>query len=344
MPPFLLSLYHKRAPLSRGICHIGGDPIDLIIIPGFQNETGPARLLKIREAAPRLDLHYIDRKSVTAAMLRDCEVLYGNPPPELLAEAPNLKWHHLPSAGIEPYGDLTLYANRSVTLTNASGVYGAAIAEHVLGLALAMLRQLPYYVRQQAGGGWKRHPHMLELSGSSVLICGMGDLGRKAAEKFRVMGCRVLGVRKLFHDIPPGFADVYNLRHLDEAVREADIVVSCLPDTHETRGVFNSVIFENMRPSALFINVGRGSAVIEDDLAAALQNGVIAGAALDVFAEEPLPPDNPLRFMENVLITPHCSGASPLTHDRNYELFFDLLTRYAAKKRLYNIVDFFAGY
>ncbi|MDR0292634.1 MAG: D-2-hydroxyacid dehydrogenase [Oscillospiraceae bacterium] len=318
--------------------------IDLIIIPSIASETGPARLLKLREAAPRLELHYIESKSVTAAMLRDCEVLYGCPPPEMLREAGHLQWHHLPNAGVEPYGDLALYANRAVTLTNASGVYGVTIAEHVLGMALALLRQFPYYIRQQAEGGWKRHPHMRELAGSSVLVCGMGDLGRKAAEMFRVMGCRITGVRKLIHDIPPGFADVYNLSHLAEAVRGADIVVSCLPDTRETRGVFNATTFENMRPSALFINVGRGSAVAESDLAAALERGVIAGAALDVFETEPLAPDSPLRSMENVFLTPHCSGASPLNHDRNYELFFDLLTRYMAGKRLYNTVDFFAGY
>ena len=277
-------------------------------------------------------------------MLRDCEALYGCPPPEFLSAARNLRWHHLPNAGIEPYGDLTLYGNRSVTLTNASGVYGAAISEHVLGMALALLRQLPYYVRQQAEGGWRRRPDMRELAGSTVLICGLGDLGLKTAEKFRVMGCRILGVRKLIHEIPSGFDEVYNLRRLTEAARGADIVVSCLPSTRETFGVFNSVIFENMRRSALFINVGRGASVVEADLAAALANGVIAGAALDVFAEEPLPPDSPLRHMENALITPHCSGASPQNHDRNYELFFDLLTRYTAGKRLYNTVDFFAGY
>ncbi|MDR0326074.1 MAG: D-2-hydroxyacid dehydrogenase [Oscillospiraceae bacterium] len=211
-------------------------------------------------------------------------------------------------------------------------------------MALAMLRQLPYYAKQQSMGTWKRHPDMRELSGSAVLICGMGDIGCKAAEKFRAMSCKISGVRKLFHDIPPGFDGVYGLHQLEEAVRGADIVVSCLPSTRETNGVFNAAVFTNMRPSALFINVGRGSAAVEADLIAALEKGVIAGAALDVFEEEPLPSNSPLRFMDNVLVTPHCSGASPFCCDRNYELFFDLLTRYVAKKRLYNIVDFFAGY
>jgi phosphoglycerate dehydrogenase-like enzyme len=301
-------------------------------------------LLKIREAAPRLDLHYIERKSLTAAMLRGCEALYGCPPPDLLCSAESLKWHHLPYAGIEPYGDLTFYANRSVTLTNARGVYSEPIAEHVLGMALAMLRQLPHYSRKQPGNGWERHPDMRELAGSTVLVCGMGGIGRKTAEMFRLMGCRVMGVRKVIHDIPPGITEMFNLRRLPEAVGQADIVISCLPSTRETRGVFNSAVFAKMRRTAIFINVGRGSAAVENDLIAALQSGVIAGAALDVFETEPLAPDSPLRPMENVLITPHCSGASPLNQDRNYELFFDLLTRYAAGKRLYNTVDFFAGY
>ena len=277
-------------------------------------------------------------------MMRDCEALYGFPPPELLREAPNLQWLHLPAAGVEPYGDLSLYANRSVTLTNAGGVYGAVIAEHTLGLALALLRQLPFFIRQQAEGCWKRRPDMFELSGSTVLVCGMGDLGRNVADRFRAMGCELLGIRKVIHDIPPGFAEVYSLPRLTEAVRHADFVINCLPSTNQTRGVFDAAVFQNMRPSAFFINVGRGSAVVEADLTAALQNGVLAGAALDVFDPEPLAPGNPLWAMENVIVTPHCAGASPLNHDRNFELFFDLLTRYAAKKRLYNIVDFFAGY
>jgi phosphoglycerate dehydrogenase-like enzyme len=289
-------------------------------------------------------MHYIERRNLTAETLRGCEALYGHPPPELLREAGNLRWHHLQSAGIEPYGDLTLYANRSVTLTNSSGVYGAAIAEHVIGMALAMIRQFPYYFKQQIKGRWDSHPDMRELSGSTVLICGMGDIGRSAAEKFRVLGCRVLGARKVIHDIPPGFAEVYSLSRLPEAVRAADIVVSCLPATRETVGVFNAAIFGKMRPGAVFINVGRGSAAVEADLIGALEKGTIAGAALDVFETEPLSPDSPLWGMDNVFITPHCSGASPFAADRCFELFFDLLTRYAASKRLYNIVDFFAGY
>jgi phosphoglycerate dehydrogenase-like enzyme len=317
--------------------------IDLIVIPGF-NETSPARLLKIQEAAPRLRLLFVERKSLTADAVRGCEVIYGYPPPELLREAEGLAWLHLPSAGIEPYGDLALYGNRSVTLTNSSGVYGAAIAEHVLGMALAMLRQFPFYIKQQAEGGWSWHAEMRELAGSRVLICGMGDLGRRCAEKFRALGCETAGVRKVIHDIPPGFSEVYGLNRLREAVGGAEIVVSCLPATRETVGVFNREIFTVMRPDAIFINVGRGSAVVERDLIDALERGRIAGAALDVFEDEPLPEDNALRRLENVMITPHCSGASPVNADRCFELFFDLLGRYIAGKRLYNTVDFFAGY
>jgi phosphoglycerate dehydrogenase-like enzyme len=318
--------------------------IDLFIIPGAVNSVSPARLLKLREAAPRFELYYAEESSLTASMLCDCEILWGAPPPKLLSSMKHLQWFHLPSAGIEPYGDLNLYANRSVTLTNSRGVYGATIAEHVLCMALSMLRQFPFYIKQQTQGGWERHPDMRELSGSTVLICGMGDLGRKTAEKFRLMGCKVLGIRKVIHDIPPGFAEVYTLRKLPQAVSQADIVINCLPATRETAGVFDAAVFENMCPSALFINVGRGLSVIENDLITALQNKSIAGAALDVFETEPLQADNPLRFMENVLITPHCSGASPLNSDRGFDLFYDLLTRYMAGRRLYNTVDFFAGY
>jgi phosphoglycerate dehydrogenase-like enzyme len=253
-------------------------------------------------------------------------------------------WHHLPNSGIEPYGDLSLYANRAVTLTNARGVYGKAIAEHVLGMALALLRQFPYYIRQQSGGGFTRHPEMRELSGSTVLVCGMGDLGKSVAAIFGKVGCTVLGVRRLVHEVPPGFADVYSLRSLPAALPRADVVVSCLPDTPATRGVFNAASFSLMKPSALFINVGRGSAVVEADLVDALTREVVTAAALDVFAEEPLPSGHPFRQLDNILLTPHSSSASPETADRSFSLFFDLLTRYISGRRLYNTVDFFAGY
>jgi phosphoglycerate dehydrogenase-like enzyme len=271
-------------------------------------------------------------------------VLYGCPPPELLRAALGLKWHHLPYAGAEPYNDLTLYANREVMLTNASGVYGGAVAEHILGMALAMLRQFPFYLRQQYLGEWEHHPEMGELYGAAVLICGTGDLGKAAAEKFRLFGCRVLGVRRLIMEKPPGFDEIFGLHELPKAVGMADIIISTFPNTRETAGVFNSAIFKKMRPSAIFINAGRGAAVVEADLIDALERNLIAGAALDVFESEPLAPDSPLRLMENVLLTPHCAGISPRNEERNYEMFCDLLTRYTAGRQLYNIVDFFAGY
>jgi phosphoglycerate dehydrogenase-like enzyme len=211
-------------------------------------------------------------------------------------------------------------------------------------MALSMLRQLPFYKQQQTTAEWEHHPDMQELSGSTVLICGMGNLGRTVAEKFRLMGCRIMGIRKVIHDIPHGFEEVYNLRMMPGVIGKADIIISCLPVTRETAGVFNADVFMKMRPSALFFNIGSAAAVAEDDLIAALQNSIIAGAGLDVFEQEPLAPNSPLRAMENVLLTPRCAGISPLAVTRNYELFFGLLERYVTKKRLHNTIDFFTGY
>lgn len=292
----------------------------------------------------RLDLRYVERKSVTSPLLQGCEAIYGCPPPELLKDAPNLRWHHLPYAGAEPYDDLTLYANKAVTLTNSSGVYGGVIAEHVLGMVLALLRQFPSYIKNMPLGDWEHHPEMGELFGSSVLICGMGDLGMSVADKLRLMGCKLFGIRRTYAGVPPGFGDVGGLDRLAEMAGRCDIVISALPSTRETSGVFNVSVFKKMRPHSLFINVGRGSAVVEDDLTDALERNMIAGAALDVFEHEPLAADSPLRRMENVLLTPHCAGVSPQNSDRAYEMFFDLLVRYISGRPLYNIVDFFSGY
>ena len=316
----------------------------LIIIPGTANALPPAKLLKIRESAPGFALHYMQNDSVTPGLLSETEIIFGCPRPETLCKAPRLGWLHLPFAGAGPYGDLRLYANQSVMLTNARGVYGAAAAEHVLGMALALLRRIPDYVRQQDRREWARQEESRELSGSSVLVAGMGDLGKNTAARFRAMGCRITGIRRNALERPPEADEIHPLHRLGALLPGAGIVINCLPATAHTEGVFNGDAFKAMRPGSIFINAGQGAAVVEPALMEALTSGRLWGAAIDAARREPLPGNHPFWTAPNLLISPRAAAASPLVSARNFELFLDLLARYTAGRSLYNRVDFFSGY
>lgn len=318
--------------------------MNLIVLPSIAFELSPARSLRLREAAPGYNIVYLEPNQLTPEHMAEAEILFGCPPPELLSCAPVLRWHHLPNAGVEPYSNLTLYANRTVTLTNASGVYGSVIAEHTLGMVLGLLRRLPDYARAQEREHWERHPDMRELSGSTVLILGLGDLGLHIARLFRAFDCKILGVRRNFLERPPEADEVYPPHALADILPRADIIINALPSTKDTRGIFNAEMFSRVKRGCVFVNVGRGDAVIQDDLIAALKSGDIWGAALDVTCPEPLLAGNELWSMENVFISPHSSGASRGNAERNYKLFMDLLTRFLSGRSLYNRVDFLAGY
>lgn len=318
--------------------------LNLLIIPNRIFTAGPAKLLAAQELVPHLTVEYKYAEQITEEMMVESEIIFGCPPPELLSLAVNLKWHHLPNAGIEPYGNLALYANRNVVLTNASGVFGLPIAEHVVGMFLALSRQFPYYVRNQTEHVWQRRNDVRELYGATVAILGLGDLGQTLAKRLSGFDCTLLGVRKNILNKPPFIQEVYTTRRMNEALSRADYVAACLPHTPETVGLMNEAAFNAMKPDSIFVNVGRGSLVVESALASALKENRIMGAGIDVADKEPLSPDSPLWDCENLLITPHGSSASPMTQERNFALFLELLERYINGKKMTNTVDFFRGY
>ncbi|MCL2030569.1 MAG: D-2-hydroxyacid dehydrogenase [Oscillospiraceae bacterium] len=307
-------------------------------------EPTPAMLLRIQEAAPGLTVRCAGRSAVTAEMMAAAEVIFGCPPPELLAAAARLRWMHITNAGIEPYGDLRLFAGRGVILTNAAGVYGTPIAEHGIGMLLALCRQFPYYVRQAGEREWLRREDVLEVCGGTAAVFGTGDLGRNLARRLKAFDCTVLGVRNNVMEKPPGIDELFPPHQKLEVLRRAQFVFSCLPRTPQTERVFDEAAFAAMPPRSVFINLGRGSAADHDALLRALTAGRLFGAGLDVTDPEPLPPESPLWGLENVLITAHSSAASGHTARRGVELFLRQLERWNAGKRLLNEVDFFRGY
>jgi phosphoglycerate dehydrogenase-like enzyme len=219
-----------------------------------------------------------------------------------------LRWIHVAAAGV----DKLLFPqlrDSDVVVTNARGIFDRPIAEFVLGSVLAHLKLMREGYELQRAHLW-RHRETWPLQGSRALVVGVGSIGREIARMLRAVDVEVTGAGRSARDGDPDFGTVIASSDLPEHVGSFDIVVNVTPLTDTTRNLFNRRVFAAMRPSAYFVNVGRGGSVVEDDLVAALQAGELAGAALDVFETEPLPPDSPLWDVPTLTISPHLAGDS----------------------------------
>lgn len=261
---------------------------------------------------------------------------------KVLAAAPALRWQHTPSAGVNHILTPT-FLERDIVLTNGAGVHAIPIAEFVLAFMLNHAKQLPKLQALQAQHYWKKDFELQELSSATLLIIGTGGIGQAIAQRASAFGMRVWGSRRNPQPLP-GFERVVGADEWRELLPEADYVVIATPLTPETKNLIDASALRLMRPSAYLINIARGAVVDEDALITALSEGWIAGAGLDTFCTEPLPPDSPFWSLPNVFVTPHCSGISPHSVQRTLELFLDNLTRYLAGTPLRNVVDKTAGY
>jgi phosphoglycerate dehydrogenase-like enzyme len=284
-----------------------------------------------------------DEKSLGAAA--DAEVAFGGNNPgrvrQLLDATPKLRWYHTVSAGVEnmPMPEL---ARRGIVLTNNSGSYDVQIAEHLIAFVFAASRGLHRYRDKQREREWRDHDHQ-ELRDATIVVFGMGSIGGEVARLASAIGMRVIGVRRRATP-EPGVGLVVPTERLAEVVAEADYLAITAPLTPATRGAISREVIARMKPTAWIMNIARGAIVDEPAMIDALQTKRIAGAALDVFATEPLPPSSPLWTLENVILTPHTSGDSPRVGDRTLTLFAENLRRYKAGEPLLNRVDYEAGY
>ncbi|HMQ32723.1 MAG TPA: D-2-hydroxyacid dehydrogenase [Chloroflexaceae bacterium] len=260
----------------------------------------------------------------------------------VLRRAPELRWVHTPSAGVEHL--LTpAVLERDLTLTNSAGVHAIPIAEFVLAFMLSRAKGLPEYRAAQAEARWARGLELRELYEATLLILGIGGIGGAIAERAAAFGMRVWGSRRSQRPTPHAERVVTG----DEwraLLPEADYVVVAAPLTPETRGMVDAAALAAMKPTAYLINIARGQLVDEAALAEALRAGRIGGAALDTFEQEPLPADSPLWGLPNVTITPHATANSPRMRERQIALFLDNLQRFRNGQPLRNVVDKAAGY
>lgn len=258
--------------------------------------------------------------------------------------APNLKWIQLTSAG----SDRLLqsgFVGKEVIVTTASGLHATPIGEYVLAVMLMFAKGAPRFFRAQLRREWARFMPS-ELCGKTVGIVGMGNIGREVARLSKAFGCRVLGIRRSARgrSSDANADEVLPPSDLPYLLRESDYVVLATPLTPETRGMIAEPQLRAMKPTAVLVNIARGPIVVEDDLVRALRERWIAGAALDVFEREPLPPESRLWDLENVILTPHISGGTEIYNQRAVAIFTDNIRRFLAGQPLRNVVDPSRGY
>jgi phosphoglycerate dehydrogenase-like enzyme len=236
-----------------------------------------------------------------------------------------------------------------VLLTNAQRIYGPEIAEHVIAMMLAFSRGLNVFMHEQSKAIWNpdaigEESRLWELSDKTILVVGLGGIGTEVARRAHALGMTVTATRASSREGPDFVSYVGLSGELLELAAKADVVVNSLPLTPQTTDLFNTAFFSAMKPTAYFINVGRGKSVVTDDLLTALLEGRIAGAGLDVTEPEPLPSDHPLWHQPNVIITPHISAGSDLRSERLWIVMRENLRRYVAGERMLSVVDIDRGY
>lgn len=302
----------------------------------------------LQEAAPGADLVPVASHQEALERLDGADALIGLCSAPLLERGEDVRWVQIYSAGAEDCVQLPEFAERKPLLTNMQHIAAPVIAEHVIALMLGLSRQLPAFRDAQHEGKWARDPDITEdmrvIQGKTMLVVGLGGIGTETARRAHALGMRITATRASKPEGPDFVAEVGLPDRLPELAAKADVVVNALPLTDDTAHLFDTELFRTMKNTALFINVGRGGTVVTDDLVAALENGLIAGAGLDVTDPEPLPGDHPLWKMPNVIITPHVATRSDLEGEARWRVVRENLRRYVAGEPMLSVVDPEKGY
>ncbi|SEH13508.1 Phosphoglycerate dehydrogenase [Natronorubrum sediminis] len=281
---------------------------------------------RLRDRLPDADVRQASSRREERELVRDAAVVVGRDlRPELLEAAENLQLFACSSAGVG-HLDLEAFRERGIAVTNASGVHGPNIAEHVIGWILMITRRLDEGMRRQERREWRHFQAMSDFHDSRVCVVGLGAIGQAILERLEGFGVETVGVR--YSPEKGGPADeVYGFEEIEEALVDVDYLVLACPLTDETRGLIGAAELETLPPHAVLVNVGRGPLVDTDELLSALRNEGLHAAALDVTDPEPLPEDHPLWGLGNVYITPHNSGYTPAYWDRVADILVENLER-----------------
>ncbi|MBM4218183.1 MAG: D-2-hydroxyacid dehydrogenase [Gammaproteobacteria bacterium] len=322
----------------------GWAPPGKIVVMG----ADAGRAAWMQEAAPGVAIVGAADRAAAVREAADADALIGECVPEIIAAGPRIRWVQRMYAGVERCLAIPAFVERGIVLTNMQKVAGSVMAEHVMALMFGLTRGLARYVPAQAAGEWANEAvpegRMWEVKGRTMLVVGLGGIGTEVAKRAHALGMTVIATRNSGTDGPDYVAEVGLADKLLPFAARADVIVSTLPLTPETRGLMNRAFFDAAKRGALFINVGRGGTVVTGELVAALNDGRLGGAGLDVTDPEPLPPDHPLWRAPNVIITPHVAAALEGNEVARWIIARENLRRYVAGGKLLSEVDLNKGY
>ncbi|MGM0602813.1 MAG: D-2-hydroxyacid dehydrogenase [Bacillota bacterium] len=304
---------------------------------------------KIKEELPEAEVVVAEEKHEQLQEITDTDIMVcvgSFSEKEVIEKAEKLKWIQTWSAGVD--GLLSdsikpLLTEKEILLTNMSGIHVDSLGEQVVGYLISFSRRFKDFFKQQQEHVWDKLKVDI-LRDKKLLIVGTGAVGTAIAVRASAFGMEIDGIKRDPSIIPDGFDRVYPPEELEKRLAEADFVAAAVPLTEDTRDMFNQRLFSIMKESSYFINIARGEVVVEEDLIRALEDGVIAGAALDVYREEPLPEDSPLYDLENLILTPHVGGLFPDYNKRAVGVFTSNIDRFKNDRELINIINYQLGY
>lgn len=307
----------------------------LVVIP-----MTPEQKKHLEQILPGAEPVYTSYTKVTEAQVQQAAIILGNVPADMIQASENLAWLHLNSAGYEPYMEDGVL-NPHTILTTSNGAYGKAVSEHMFAMLLALQKKLHLYRDNQSRHMWKEEGDVVSITDATILVLGAGNIGNHFAKLSHALGACVIGIKRTPGECPPYMDALHTMDKLKDLLPIADAVVSFLPSTDETKGLFNGELFSLMKPGSFFLNGGRGDLVCQEALCDALESGHLAGAAIDVAEPEPLPQNDRLWNIPNIFITPHVSGGYhlPETLCNVASICLDNVQRYVNREPLRNVVE-----
>lgn len=300
---------------------------------------------KLLESQIEAEFIYCKPGEVSEALAADADVIIGNVPPRIVSHAKHLKLMQLNSAGTDGYTAEGVLCE-GARLANATGAYGLAISEYMLGMVLMLQKRLHQYRDLQKQSLWKDAGNVGSIWNSTTLVLGLGDIGGEFASRMKALGSYVIGIRRTGGEKPDCVDEIDTIENLDQYLGRADIVAMSLPGTPATYHIMDEAAFSKMKPGAILINVGRGTAIDQEALLKALTEGTLGACGIDVTDPEPLPAESPLWQCENLMITPHVSGGFHLqeTFERIVRIAGYNLKALAEGTPIRNDVDMNTGY
>jgi phosphoglycerate dehydrogenase-like enzyme len=300
---------------------------------------------QLQQNYPQLDWVRCTDSEKLPALLKETEILlpFLKCDRKMIEAAPQLKWIQAITAGVD-FMDLDEIRRRGIILTNGRGIHKIHMAEYAIAAMINLARGFHLLLRNQLQKKWERSVPQEEIHGDTVGIIGLGAIGAEIAKKAAFMGMHVIGVKRTSGPVDH-VEEVYAPDDMAAVFRRSDYIINLLPYTPDTEKLIDRRFFDQMKPTACFINIGRGPTVNEDDLIDALRNKKIRAMVSDVYYTEPLPPESPLWDLDNVILTPHICGVSPQYMARAMHIIEDNLKVYLSRQgEMINLVDMQAGY